>query len=460
VKILLIHAEKIWYKTKKPAIRNPPDPPGEFSAENVALVFTSIEKGDGEKAVEKAAREIVQYAGEMVKADWIVLYPYAHLSNELEKPYRAHKILVMLEEKIEASWKGGFHRAPFGWYKEFEIHGKGHPLAELSRTIKEEVTIVFKTGETIESVEDAARKGLIPKCFGKRAKSLSGLAGEKEEAFGLKEWNTWIAQGLLERLSRRLEILAGLWENERVISHEPFFNFNEIDSLKAVVKLYEHTIRNGVVKAGSPLPLSVYQIQGDTNFFEELSQGLNQRIIKIKTCGDPPCLEAGIGGEIIIYSSPKGYCIPIGFLRDSNLIVGPLGNIIRSAIDYEAYKAESSSWIPRLPAWLHPITAYIIPVSGFGEYALTIARDLASVGAGVIVDESQKSVGARVRKAGKLWVPLIITIGRREAETGTVTVRRRWRSSSQEVLTVGELVLEVRSLLSWSGVSGFVLHLT
>ena len=26
-------------------------------------------------------------------------------------------------------------RAPFGWYKEFEIRGKGHPLADLSMTI-------------------------------------------------------------------------------------------------------------------------------------------------------------------------------------------------------------------------------------------------------------------------------------------------------------------------------------
>jgi len=26
-------------------------------------------------------------------------------------------------------------RAPFGWYKQFEIRGKGHPLADLSMTI-------------------------------------------------------------------------------------------------------------------------------------------------------------------------------------------------------------------------------------------------------------------------------------------------------------------------------------
>ncbi|MFB6216222.1 MAG: threonyl-tRNA synthetase editing domain-containing protein, partial [Candidatus Aenigmatarchaeota archaeon] len=40
------------------------------------------------------------------------------------------------------------HTAPFGWYKEFEIHVKGHPLAELSR----QITIHEDEGDSREDV--------------------------------------------------------------------------------------------------------------------------------------------------------------------------------------------------------------------------------------------------------------------------------------------------------------------
>ncbi|MCE4620543.1 MAG: hypothetical protein F7C33_05910 [Desulfurococcales archaeon] len=458
MKILLIHAEELWYKTHKPAIKNPPDPPGEFQAENAAVVFVSVEKGDGERAVDEASKEIVKYAGETVKADWIVIYPYAHLSSNLEKPRRAHSILVRLENKVRELWNGNLHRAPFGWYKEFRLHGKGHPLAELSRSIGEQGRVAFRVVDGEITVSEAVSKGLAPRCLGRRVRRLEGLAGEKEELLGLRSWNSWLALGLVERLARRLEDLGKPWGS--LYSLKPYTPPEDLDDIEAVARLYSEAVALGARRAGSPMPSAVVRVDVGVEILDDLSNGITKRITRINTCGDPPCLEIGASGEILLYESPKGYCLPIGVATGGNVFLGPLGNIVKAVIDHEASRAEVEDWVPRLPAWMHPVTAYIVPLSGASEYALSVARDLASLGAGVAVDESQSSVGGRVRSAGKLWVPLVLTVGKREVETGTVTVRRRWRPGSQEAVTLGELLLEVRSLLSWSGVSGFVLHLT
>jgi threonyl-tRNA synthetase len=90
----------------------------------------------------------------------------------------------------------------------------------------------------------------------------------------------------------------------------------------------------------------------------------------------------------------------------------------------------------------------------------TLVRELISIGASVIVDESTKAVGSRVIQAGRLWSPYTVTIGEREMESGTVTVRRRSRPGSQETLPFSEFVNEIKTLLSVYGVSGFVRYLT
>jgi threonyl-tRNA synthetase len=122
----------------------------EGEAENVLVVFTAVEKDD-----EKNPEEIVKSASEEIKkirddvgASRVLIYPYAHLSDNLASPSFAVKILEDLKKSID----GEVMRAPFGWYKYFEIRCKGHPLSELSRTIKgEEVPEALRKEEKIES---------------------------------------------------------------------------------------------------------------------------------------------------------------------------------------------------------------------------------------------------------------------------------------------------------------------
>jgi threonyl-tRNA synthetase len=138
MRILLIHSDHLKYQTKsKTRIAeeiSDEKKKGEF--DNALVVFTAVEKEDEEnliEVVEKAAQEIADVT-DKVKADIVVIYPYAHLSSSLGSPGAAKQILKDLESQLEVMDLPVF-RVPFGWYKSFEVSCKGHPLSELSRSI-------------------------------------------------------------------------------------------------------------------------------------------------------------------------------------------------------------------------------------------------------------------------------------------------------------------------------------
>jgi len=136
--ILLIHSDHLKYQTKsKTRIAeeiSDEKKKGEF--DNALVVFTAVEKEDEEnliEVVEKAALEIAD-VNDKVKADIVVIYPYAHLSSSLGSPDAAKQVLKDLESQLEGMGLAVF-RVPFGWYKSFEVSCKGHPLSELSKSI-------------------------------------------------------------------------------------------------------------------------------------------------------------------------------------------------------------------------------------------------------------------------------------------------------------------------------------
>ncbi|MDD1763495.1 MAG: threonine--tRNA ligase [Methanobacteriaceae archaeon] len=141
MRILLIHSDYLKYETKNQTrIAEKIDEDrkkGQY--EDVLVVFTAVEKEDEENpqnVIEKAALEVEDVFGK-VKADKIVIYPYAHLSSSLGAPEFAKGVLRDLESVLEE--KGlPVARVPFGWYKSFQMACKGHPLSELSRTITAE----------------------------------------------------------------------------------------------------------------------------------------------------------------------------------------------------------------------------------------------------------------------------------------------------------------------------------
>ena len=141
MRILLIHSDYLNYnvKNKTPVAEEIEDAKKQGAFDESLVVFTAVEKDDENNPqgiVKNLVKEVIK-TNDQVKAENIVLYPYAHLSSSLSSPKVAVQVLKDAEEALDA---GGLNvkRVPFGWYKAFEISCKGHPLSELSRTITAE----------------------------------------------------------------------------------------------------------------------------------------------------------------------------------------------------------------------------------------------------------------------------------------------------------------------------------
>lgn len=139
MRLLLLHCEHFEYATREEAIKSPEplenNESGSF--QNVLVAFCTVEKedeSDPQRVVKEASRSVADVANS-VKVRNILVYPYAHLSSSLGSRDASISILQSLSTELQAE---GFevHRSPFGYYKSFELRCLGHPLSELSRTIR------------------------------------------------------------------------------------------------------------------------------------------------------------------------------------------------------------------------------------------------------------------------------------------------------------------------------------
>jgi len=140
MKILTLHVDYINFKPLKKALKkiaelSEKEKEGQKVGESL-VVLTAIEKGDLVKESVKKLVENIKDIARQVKVKRIVLYPYAHLSSNLAAPEIAEEILIGAEKLLKKNFET--IRAPFGYYKEFELKVKGHPLSELSREIRTE----------------------------------------------------------------------------------------------------------------------------------------------------------------------------------------------------------------------------------------------------------------------------------------------------------------------------------
>lgn len=141
MRILLIHSDYLNYnvKNKTPVAEEIEDAKKQGAFDESLVVFTAVEKDDENNPqgiVKNLVKEVIK-TNDQVKAENIVLYPYAHLSSSLSSPKVAVQVLKDAEEALDAEGLN-VKRVPVGWYKAFEISCKGHPLSELSRTITAE----------------------------------------------------------------------------------------------------------------------------------------------------------------------------------------------------------------------------------------------------------------------------------------------------------------------------------
>jgi len=78
------------------------------------------------------------------------------------------------------------------------------------------------------------------------------------------------------------------------------------------------------------------------------------------------------------------------------------------------------------PAWLAPVQATVLPVSGkFEEYAKKVLATLSEAGFRVHLDDRNEKLQAKIRDAQLEKIPYMLIVGGKEAEAGTVSVRHR-----------------------------------
>jgi len=183
MKILSLHCDYIKFKPLKKALKNPQEISKEdekgHEVKEPLVILTAVEKSDesNKNIISEYVKNVKELASQ-VKAENIVLYPYAHLSSSLSNPDFALKVLEDAEKELNKEFRDGNSlslklgdkkettnlskkekfkvvRAPFGYYKEFELKCKGHPLSELSRVIgTSEMKEVKSVGGKVVSKEE------------------------------------------------------------------------------------------------------------------------------------------------------------------------------------------------------------------------------------------------------------------------------------------------------------------
>jgi threonyl-tRNA synthetase len=92
----------------------------------------------------------------------------------------------------------------------------------------------------------------------------------------------------------------------------------------------------------------------------------------------------------------------------------------------------------RFPLWLAPVQVVVATiVSDAAPYAEEVAAKLRAAGLEVRTDTRNEKINAKVREHSLAHVPVLAVVGRKEAETGQVALRRLG-GADQQILTVAE----------------------
>jgi threonyl-tRNA synthetase len=97
----------------------------------------------------------------------------------------------------------------------------------------------------------------------------------------------------------------------------------------------------------------------------------------------------------------------------------------------------------RFPLWLAPVQAVVATiVSDADPYAEDVGAALRAAGLSVVTDLGREKINAKIREHSVQHVPVILVVGRKEAETRTVALRRLG-GEAQEVLPLEQAVAQL-----------------
>jgi threonyl-tRNA synthetase len=98
----------------------------------------------------------------------------------------------------------------------------------------------------------------------------------------------------------------------------------------------------------------------------------------------------------------------------------------------------------KFPLWLAPVQAVVATiVSEADDYAREVAAKLSAAGIRVEVDLRNEKINYKVREHSLKKVPLLLVVGKREAEEGTIALRRLGSEERQAVMGLDEAVATI-----------------
>lgn len=293
MKTLNLHCDYIKFKALKKALKSVdeivPNQKLEGESKNCLVVMIAVEKGDTKTTVPELVESIKKIASD-VKTENIVLYPYAHLSNNLGKPEIAVEILNETAKKLKSL---KVIQAPFGYYKSFELKVKGHPLSELSREI------VVGGNEEIEAeLSDE-----------ERAKLLRQISKSKLDSSKIKEND-----------HRILGNKMNLWSFNNSAPGMVFWHAKGLHIKNKLIEYWRELHRkSGYSEISTPqiLDKKLWEVSGHWSKFKEnmFITDYEKKDLAIKPMNCP-------GGMLVYKTTPKSY-------KDLPLRVGELGVVHR-----------------------------------------------------------------------------------------------------------------------------------
>ncbi len=95
----------------------------------------------------------------------------------------------------------------------------------------------------------------------------------------------------------------------------------------------------------------------------------------------------------------------------------------------------------KFPLWLAPVQAMVATiVSDADDYAREVSAKLAAAGIRVDTDLRNEKINYKVREHSLAKVPLLLVVGKREADEGTVALRRLGSDEHQKMMSLDEAV--------------------
>ncbi|MEX2424231.1 MAG: threonine--tRNA ligase [Acidimicrobiia bacterium] len=96
------------------------------------------------------------------------------------------------------------------------------------------------------------------------------------------------------------------------------------------------------------------------------------------------------------------------------------------------------------PTWLAPVQAQIVPVADrHNDYAWSVRDQMKAAGLRAEVDESDETVGEKVRRAITHKTPAVLVVGDKDVESGTSGYRRYGDDDEKRGVAVDEIIAEL-----------------